>query len=371
MRILLLGAMLIIIMGQLVLVSDDVLQIPVNTQKTFNLSATGGKAPYTYNASGLPTGITLTGNSISGSVSVVGVFPVLLTVTDADKTTVNKNIFAYVTSPNGASNTQNTTSVTTVTTTTTQSSSGNSGIPSVATLPISAASNIQGSSSNQASSSATVSAGQTQSLNAIGSLTTNSGVRSVQTTGGSFVPTTGSTFPTGSTSNTFGTQTQNTFNPSLNVNSFDGFTQSQPQTISGPIQINLSGANIPTSNSRPSNVFPTQNFPSSSSPNVLIVPTTTPYIDNFSFASSLQSTPTVSTQSTESVFQRQTNVNRAISSLLSLIQQFNATILSIQSNIPNTTSLLNDAIRNQRVAQAQVNSIINQNNTITNNISGV
>jgi peptidoglycan hydrolase CwlO-like protein len=54
-----------------------------------------------------------------------------------------------------------------------------------------------------------------------------------------------------------------------------------------------------------------------------------------------------------------------------MIQGFNATLLTIQQNIPNTTSLLNDAIKNQRVAQAQVNSIIAQNTSITNNISGI
>lgn len=54
-----------------------------------------------------------------------------------------------------------------------------------------------------------------------------------------------------------------------------------------------------------------------------------------------------------------------------MIQGYNATLLAIQQNIPNTTSLLNDAIKNQRVAQAQVSSIIAQNTSITNNISGI
>ena len=104
----------------------------------------------------------------------------------------------------------------------------------------------------------------------------------------------------------------------------------------------------------------------------LIVPTTTPYITNYSFASSLQSTPVVSsTRPTDAAFQRQSDINKAISSLLAMIQGFNSTLLSIQDNIPNTTSLLNEAIRNQRVAQAQVNSIIAQNTSLTNNISGI
>jgi hypothetical protein len=104
----------------------------------------------------------------------------------------------------------------------------------------------------------------------------------------------------------------------------------------------------------------------------LIVPTTTPYLTNYSFASSLQSTPTISsTQPAEAAFQRQSNINKAISSLLSMIQGFNATLLTIQNDIPNTTSLLNDAIKNQRVAQAQLNSIIAQNTSLTNNMTGI
>jgi hypothetical protein len=54
-----------------------------------------------------------------------------------------------------------------------------------------------------------------------------------------------------------------------------------------------------------------------------------------------------------------------------MIQGFNVTLLTIQKDIPNTTSLLNDAIKNQRVAQAQLNSIIAQNTSLTNNMSGI
>jgi hypothetical protein len=150
---------------------------------------------------------------------------------------------------------------------------------------------------------------------------------------------------------------------------------SQQPFQTGPITINVPNTNTQVFQiaSNPSNNLNSpQTGPTFVTNNPLIVPTTTPYITNYSFASSLQSNPTISsTQPAEAAFQRQSNINKAISSLLNMIQGFNATLLAIQQNIPNTTSLLNDAIKNQRIAQAQVNSIIAQNTSITNNISGI
>jgi len=46
-------------------------------------TATGGTAPYTYSATGLPAGLFLSGTTVSGTPSVGGVFPVTLTATDS------------------------------------------------------------------------------------------------------------------------------------------------------------------------------------------------------------------------------------------------------------------------------------------------
>ncbi len=48
------------------------------------LAATGGVPTYTWGASGLPAGLTLIGGTISGTPTVQGTFPVLLSVSDVD-----------------------------------------------------------------------------------------------------------------------------------------------------------------------------------------------------------------------------------------------------------------------------------------------
>jgi len=64
----------------------------------------GGTAPFTFTATGLPAGLTLAGNTISGMPSVTGTFAVKLTATDATKAavsvTVNLVIAAAATSGN-------------------------------------------------------------------------------------------------------------------------------------------------------------------------------------------------------------------------------------------------------------------------------
>ncbi|MBA8862424.1 outer membrane autotransporter protein, partial [Ochrobactrum anthropi] len=48
------------------------------------LAATGGTAPYTYVVTGLPDGLTATGDTISGVPTVAGTFKVTITIMDAD-----------------------------------------------------------------------------------------------------------------------------------------------------------------------------------------------------------------------------------------------------------------------------------------------
>lgn len=350
MRIVYLLTLITLAITQLTLVSQDVLQIPVNTDYNYSFSATGGQSPYTYSTDTLPTGLALNGSTISGKSTTIGVFPLVITVKDANQASANKHIFIYITSPNSQSNSQKST-VTTVTTTTTQASSGQSGIPAI--LPIS--SSTQGSlNQNSAQSSQQISSTNLQS-----------------NTQSSFVDS-GSRVPQGIVSST-----STPFNPSL-PERLTPVISSTPSPVYGnnfnPVTITVSPNTIPNSfGPNPSSSLPrTPSVVPNIGSGVLIVPTTTPYITNYSFASSLQNTPTLtSTEPSTTAFQRQADINRVISSLLSVIQNYNATLLGLQSNIPNTTSLLNDAIRNQRVAQAQVNAIVAQNNTISNNISGI
>jgi hypothetical protein len=48
------------------------------------LAATGGQGPYTWSASGLPAGLSLSGGSITGTPTTVGSYPAQVTVTDAN-----------------------------------------------------------------------------------------------------------------------------------------------------------------------------------------------------------------------------------------------------------------------------------------------
>ena len=329
-HILLLLSVISLAYTNLAVVCEDVLQIPVGTQYQYSLSANGGKGPYTFSATGLPEGIAIARGFIVGISNVVGVFPVVLTVTDADKTAANKHIFVYLTSP--TANKANTQSQITTTSTTIRNTNNNVGTPVIAD---NRAQNIQTGSSSQYSQSL-----QSSQQNGLIGFSNNNDF-----------------------SLNLGNGQQLTFN-GVN-NNFN-----TPQISgTGVLNTNLRNSNnaYPISSQSPINTNP-----AIVTNNQLIVPTTTPYITNYSFASSLQSTPTItSTQSVETAFQKQTNINKAISSLMSMIQGYNATLITLQSNIPNTTSLLNDAVRNQRIAQAQVNSIVTQNNTIANNIVGI
>ncbi|MBA8862429.1 outer membrane autotransporter protein [Ochrobactrum anthropi] len=54
------------------------------------LAASGGTAPYTYVVTGLPDGLTASGDTISGTPTTAGSFDVVVTITDADGSTINK-----------------------------------------------------------------------------------------------------------------------------------------------------------------------------------------------------------------------------------------------------------------------------------------
>jgi hypothetical protein len=56
--------------------------VQVGTAYSATLSASGGYGAFTYSATGLPAGLTLTGNTISGTPTGAGIFPVTLTATD-------------------------------------------------------------------------------------------------------------------------------------------------------------------------------------------------------------------------------------------------------------------------------------------------
>jgi hypothetical protein len=118
MKILIVIMLVIAVCSELTIVCDDVLRIQANSQYTYALDAKGGQGPYQFTATGLPSGVSLNGNTISGLSVVDGVFPVVITVVDGNKGTSNKHIFIYVTSPTG-NNGQSLSSTTSTTTTTT------------------------------------------------------------------------------------------------------------------------------------------------------------------------------------------------------------------------------------------------------------
>jgi large repetitive protein len=66
------------------------------------VTASGGSPPYTFTASGLPAGVTLSGNSITGTPTVPGVYSIGVTVTDSNNatatTTISFSVFGIVTS---------------------------------------------------------------------------------------------------------------------------------------------------------------------------------------------------------------------------------------------------------------------------------
>ncbi|HET8550207.1 MAG TPA: putative Ig domain-containing protein, partial [Bryobacteraceae bacterium] len=62
----------------------------VGAQYSAQLSATGGTAPYTWTVTGLPPGVTATGNAISGTPTQTGSFNVTASVTDSANATTSK-----------------------------------------------------------------------------------------------------------------------------------------------------------------------------------------------------------------------------------------------------------------------------------------
>jgi hypothetical protein len=59
---------------------------------TAALSGTGGQSPYTWTASGLPPGLTVSGAAIGGRPTSAGSFPATLTLTDANGTPMTVNV---------------------------------------------------------------------------------------------------------------------------------------------------------------------------------------------------------------------------------------------------------------------------------------
>lgn len=178
---------------------------------------------------------------ISGLPTVDGVFPVVITVADGNKGTSNKHIFIYVTSPTG-NNGQGLNLGTVTTTTTEPGSSYLNGQNSF--LPVNSG----------------ISSGSSSSL-------TGSGVN-------------------------FAITDSDPFNLARNPQT--GFSSNNPNQFT--VSIPQNGASPQTGNNIPNFNFNAPNVPSNSG--VLVVPTTTPYITNYPFASTLQNTPVVSTQST-------------------------------------------------------------------------
>src|SRR5215831_20952412 len=63
------------------------------TVYSFTMDGTGGKPPYTWTASGLPSGLSmLTGGQIAGTPSALGTFSVMVTLRDSEQTTVSKTL---------------------------------------------------------------------------------------------------------------------------------------------------------------------------------------------------------------------------------------------------------------------------------------
>jgi hypothetical protein len=189
----------------------------------------------------LPSGVSLNGNTISGLSAVDGVFPVVITVVDGNKGTSNKHIFIYVTTPTG-NNGQSLGSTTVTTTTTESGSSYLNGQSSF--LPINSGISLSSSSS-----------------------LTGSGVN-------------------------FAITDSDPFN--LVRNPQTSLPSNYPNQFMVSVQQN--GASPQTDNNIPNFNFNSPNVPANSG--IVVVPTTTPYITNYSFASTLQNSPVVSTQST-------------------------------------------------------------------------
>lgn len=72
----------------------------IGTSFSVGFSATGGTPPYTWTATGLPGGVTMSPNgTLSGTPTSTGTFPITVAVTDANKQTSTTNLNLVVTLP--------------------------------------------------------------------------------------------------------------------------------------------------------------------------------------------------------------------------------------------------------------------------------
>jgi hypothetical protein len=71
----------------------------VDVAYTASLTATGGTAPYTWSATGLPAGLTLSNGTISGTPTTSGTFSVAVTVTDAGGAVANTSYSVAINLP--------------------------------------------------------------------------------------------------------------------------------------------------------------------------------------------------------------------------------------------------------------------------------
>ncbi|MEO9325236.1 ExeM/NucH family extracellular endonuclease [Nocardioides sp. C4-1] len=85
--------------GQLAATSPGNQSGVVGTAFSLPLAATGGTAPYTWTAAPLPAGLTLTGNTISGTPTTAGTTAVTATVTDSAAATSSTTFNIVVTAP--------------------------------------------------------------------------------------------------------------------------------------------------------------------------------------------------------------------------------------------------------------------------------
>lgn len=68
------------------------------------------------------------------------------------------------------------------------------------------------------------------------------------------------------------------------------------------------------------------------------------------------------------MFLRQINANKVVANLLSIIQSLTANLNGVQGDIPGATQALNQALADQRAAQALVQSAESANKTLTSNL---
>src|SRR5262249_37227326 len=70
-----------------------------NSFYSFTMSGSGGRTPYTWSATGLPNGLSMTAGLISGTPTVAGTSSVSVTLRDADGKTDNRNLMLTIYTP--------------------------------------------------------------------------------------------------------------------------------------------------------------------------------------------------------------------------------------------------------------------------------